>query len=582
MAERAKPGAEVMCAVIAAWLALALGTSAAQQVGAGAPPQNEPEISTSEEHATFTSHVNLVLVPVVVRDRQGKVVAGLTKEQFHLFDRGKPQEISRFTVERPGGQPAAAEQRPLPDAMAAARPAATVPKRFVGYLFDDVHADTGDLMRASQAAQRHIETELEPTDRAAIFTTSGQETVNFTDDRSELRAGLARLIPRPIARPPTQQCPDISLYQADLIVNRNDAQSLAAAVAEAMVCMNLDPTDPSSAKTAQIDATAAARQTLSSGESESQFSLAALKDAVRRMAAMPGERVLVLVSPGFVTLAEHEPDVYAVIDAALHANVIVNALNLRGLYTTGVDASRTVRDAHAEVIKQGIMRQSEMAEDGLLAGIAAGAGGTYFHNSNDLAEGFRRTSSAPELYYVLGFQPQNLKFDGSFHGLKVALPSQTGVTVEARRGYYAPSHLENAAETARREITDAIYSREELSDVPVDLHTQFFKGPDGDASVTVLAHLDLARLKFRKENGRNIDNVTVVSALFDRNGNFVTGLVKHLDFRLRDEYLEPRLAKGIIVRMGLEAKPGSYAVRLVVRDSEGQMMSAVNGAVEIP
>ena len=56
----------------------------------------------------------------------------------------------------------------------------------------------------------------------------------------------------------------------------------------------------------------------------------------------------------------------------------------------------------------------------------------------------------------------------------------------------------------------------------------------------------------------------------------------NVDLRLRDDSLQYRLAHGITVRMGLEAKPGSYVVRLVVRDSEGQLMSATNGAVDIP
>jgi hypothetical protein len=58
--------------------------------------------------------------------------------------------------------------------------------------------------------------------------------------------------------------------------------------------------------------------------------------------------------------------------------------------------------------------------------------------------------------------------------------------------------------------------------------------------------------------------------------------VKHVNLRLRDESLQYRLAHGITVRIGLEAKPGAYAVRLVVRDSEGSLMSATNGTVEVP
>jgi VWFA-related protein len=183
-----------------------------------------------------------------------------------------------------------------------------------------------------------------------------------------------------------------------------------------------------------------ARRVLIMGEQETQVSLAALKDAVRRMSAMPGERILVVVSPGFLTLAEHQPDEYDVIERALRANVLVNVLNARGLYTTNIDASHQVLDTRTERTKQTLLRQSEAQQEALLTEFAADTGGYYFHNNNDLAEGFRRISTTPEVYYLLGFQPQNLKLDGSFHGIKVAVESKAGFAIEARRGYYAPTH----------------------------------------------------------------------------------------------------------------------------------------------
>jgi VWFA-related protein len=586
MSENAKPRVCFVRLAIAACLAAA--ACAGQTPDASATPQNQPEISTREEKATFTSHVNLVMVPVVVRDKQGHPIGGLTKESFRLFDKGKQQEIDRFTVEKPGSvpaptQPSAEQQKLAGEAAAAPVPTAAMPLRFIGYLFDDVHVDAADLMRVRAAAERHIETQLKPTDRAAIFTTSGQGALDFTDDRDQLREALARLVPRPIARATFQECPDISYLQADMIVNHEDPDAIAAAATEIVICRHLDPQDyPADAKMARAGAIIEARRVLIMGEQETQVSLAALKDAVRRMSAMPGERILVVVSPGFLTLAEHQPDEYDVIERALRANVLVNVLNARGLYTTNIDASHQVLDTRTERTKQTLLRQSEAQQEALLTEFAADTGGYYFHNNNDLAEGFRRISTTPEVYYLLGFQPQNLKLDGSFHGIKVAVESKAGFAIEARRGYYAPTHLEDAAATARREIEDAVFSREEMSDLPVQLHTQFFKGAVDAATVTVLAHVGLAGAKFRKADGRNLDSITVVSALFDRNGKVVTGAVKHVDLSLRDESLQHRLAQGLTVRMGLDAKPGSYVVRLVVRELEGQMMSAINGAVDIP
>ena len=571
--------------LLAGWMCAAAWPAGWAQGGTGSPAQNQPEISSHDEPATFRTRVDLVMVPVVVRDRQGHVVPGLTKESFRLFDKGKLQEIARFTVERAGvsaGSIPAPE--PAPPGEDAAMPAAAhaalsaMPRRFIGYLFDDVHTDLADLSRVREAAQRHIDTELTPTDRAAVFTTSGQGAVDFTDDLGKLHQAVARLIPHPIARNGAQECPDISFYQADLIVNKHDPMALQAAVTETIFCT----TGADNAAAAPQMAQAAAQRVLDAGEHETEVSLSVVRDVVRRMAAMPGQRVLVVVSPGFFALTEQQPELSDVIERALRANVVINALNARGLFTISPDPSRQSYSPSADTIKSMIAHQAYTADEDVLIEFAVGTGGNYFHDNNDLAEGLRRTSSTPELYYLLGFQPQNLKLDGSFHGLRVTLAAKSGSVLVARRGYYAPTRLEDAAATAQREIEDAVFSREEMNDLPVELRTQFFRGSGASATVTVLAHLDLKSIKFRKDVGRNVDSLTVVSALFDRNGNFVSAITKHLDFHLRDETLQRRLDSGITVRSSLQTKPGTYLVRLVVRDAEGDLMSAANAAVDIP
>ena len=67
--------------------------------------------------------------------------------------------------------------------------------------------------------------------------------------------------------------------------------------------------------------------------------------------------------------------------------------------------------------------------------------------------------------------------------MKVAIESNPGYAIEARRGYYAPTGIEDAAATAKREIEDAIYSRSETSDLPVTMDTQFSKGAGDVATV---------------------------------------------------------------------------------------------------
>jgi hypothetical protein len=124
-------------------------------------------------------------------------------------------------------------------------------------------------------------------------------------------------------------------------------------------------------------------------------------------------------------------------------------------------------------------------------------------------------------------------------------------------------------------------SRDEMQDIPLELHLQFFKSSDVAAKIAVLARLNLKNLHFRKADGRNNDNLTITSGVFDRNGNYITGMQKILELHLLDATLDKLLNSGVTVRTNLDVTPGSYVVRLVVRDSEGQTMAARNGVVEI-
>jgi VWFA-related protein len=549
---------------------------------AAAWQENAPEVTQKETAPTFQSRVNLVLVPVVVRDGQGRAISDLTKDDFQLFDKGKAQTIASFSVVKHGGtagvtQPTAAETTGVAVTPPNPQPA---PDRYVGYVFDDLNIEFADLAAVKKAATHHLNTGLQANDRAAIYTTSGQTTLDFTDNKTKLEETVAQIRVRPMFQHAGRQCPDLSYYMADLIVNRNDPQALQAATLETMACMQLDPTQQSMA---QQMAQGAARQELTIGEQGTRITLGVIKNVIRRMSAMPGQRVIVLASPGFLAeTSEAVSDKADILDLAARANVMISSLNARGLFTTEMDASQQGASSIAaqRLISQ-YYRESAIATEDVLAELADGTGGTFFHNNNDLNEGFTRVAAAPEVSYVLGFSPQAMKPDGSFHHLKINLASRKGVSVQARRGYYALKHSRNPEEDAKADIQDAVFSRDEMRDIPVDLQTQFFKPDASTAKLTVLAKVDLRRLRYKKVDGRNNDELTVVSVLFDTNGNYMMGTTKTVSMKLRDETLA-RLASGITVKTNFDVKPGTYIVRLVVRDAEGQAMAAQNGAVEIP
>jgi VWFA-related protein len=563
-------------------------SSSANAKPAATADKNPAEMASHETPAAFKVSVRLVLVRAVVRDSQGRAVGTFNKDDFQLSDNGKPQVIKHFAVEQPASldaQPQEPGKSQPGEAVSVIPP--QVPDRFVIYLFDDVHLENKYLMPARIAAEHHLAT-LRPTDRAAIFTTSGQGNLDFTDDRAKLHDSLMRIQPRPIQNLGVAQCPYMTYYMADQIVNLNDQQVLDVAAQDAIVCTGLSMASGRAVngalQAAMQQAQSSAQQALSLGDAEGRLVLDALKDTVRRIAVTPGQRTLVLISPGFIT-PRLDDKVDEIIEKAVRSNVMINVLDARGLYTLdAIDDISRQGTANALLLQQEFMyaTAADSSNQLVLSELSDGTGGAYFHNNNDLDEGFRRVAAAPEYSYVLGFSPQNLKMDGHYHKLKVALKDPQKFSLQARRGYYAPKHIADPAEQDKQEIEEAVFSHDEMHDIPVELHTQFFKSSDENAKLTVVAHVDVKGLHFRKVEGRNLDDLTIVSALFNRNGDYIQGTKKVLEMRLKDDTLEHKLGAGITMRTSFDVKPGGYLVRLVVRDAEDRQMSAKSGAVEIP
>lgn len=520
-----------------------------------------------------------------MRDGQGHAIGTLKQDDFQLFDKGKLQIITRFSVEKPVAPfipevVATALDEKGNETTAGAPPPAAVPDRFIAYVFDDIHLKAADLVTARAAADRHLSESLGPGSRAAIFTTSGQIRLDFTDDRDKLRETLNRIQPLATLGNPAD-CLDINFFWANAIIDQNDPQALAAAIDEDMTCRGYTAQQQDLAAS---EVHAAAISVLSNGERESRLDLSVLKDVIRRLSATPGSRNVILASPGFFLPNEMRQEEAELMDRAIRANVTLNSLDVRGVYTLipGGDASQRGPLSVSATNLMMLMKQNAMSADSdVMEELANATGGQFFHNDNGLIEGFRQLVTQPEYVYILGFSPQNLKLDGTRHSLKVALKNPKGFELQARNAYYAPNHAVNSEEQAKQEIQEAVFSRDEIQELPVDLNLQYARAGDTAVKLNVLAKINLKLLHFRKADDRNLDTLTVVSSVFDRNGNFVTGIQRIVDLRLRDQTLDS-LNSGITVKTTLDITPGSYLVRLVVRDSEGQTMSARNGVVEIP
>jgi VWFA-related protein len=425
--------AVLFCAT--ALLALA-GVQAQQEPAKPPSTQQEPVLAGP----VIKVSVNSVLVPVVVRDSQGHAIGGLTKDDFQLFDKNKALDIVGFTVEQRAVSAADAMAAP---ASAAPPTAATPPSpqrsdRFVVFLFDDLHISSPDLSSLRAAAKRVLNESLSAGDYASVLSILGKDDSGVTNDRARLAATIDGLRAQQSPyRLPAHVCPNVDYFHGDLIENKHDERVFNNAVDETMTCARLSPDQRPMAEKMTHEA---AQRAAALGEQDVRVSYIYMREVVRKMVNLPGQRTLVLISPGFYT---ETPEALVlqnqVIEAAARANVTISTLDARGLFAYAPKAEEEftgIAKETTERIRSHV--ESLTSTDAVMAGLADATGGTFVHNSNDLEGGLRRLSAAPEFVYLLEFSLANTKSDGDYHSLKVKVDREH-VQVQSRRGYFAPS-----------------------------------------------------------------------------------------------------------------------------------------------
>jgi VWFA-related protein len=378
--------------------------------------------------------VNEVLVPVVVTDAEGRAVGILKQENFEILDNGKPQIITGFDlIEQTAGSGSATAPAPADNSSGASQ-RVSIDRRYILLVFDDLNLNPADLMQSQKAATRLFDAPLLASDTAAVLSTSGFDT-GLTNDHAALQRAILTLKGHNFYSRIDAGCPNIDYYQGDLIENKNDPGALEAAIDEAMSCANLG-----SRALAEQMAHQAARRAVSLGDQDFRANLTFLRSTIKNMATLQGQRVLVLVSPGFLTPTEEAARLISeVLDIADRADVTISAIDARGLYTTNLDSSERSSSSIIQAREQEQNRPSSMSSsENVMAVLADGSGGTYFHNSNDLISGLGALVDGPKFLYLLAFSPQG-KFNGRYHVLKVEV-NQKGLRLRSRHGYFAAKH----------------------------------------------------------------------------------------------------------------------------------------------
>jgi VWFA-related protein len=578
----------------------------------------EVRISTQPYHPAahvLRSVSRVVQLEVVVRDRHGRAVPGFTKDDFAVFDAGERRELTAFSVETITAATAAPGNSSNAPKGAAGQPAAPQPSslaqnqdngRWIALFFDDINTEPGNLAHAKIAATRFIREVIGSGDHIAIFATSGGRVSEFTNDSTAILAVMAKVQAHPRMSPGgLALCPRITAYEAYQIVN-NDPMAMQAKVDEACHCGGtascdvstmlptelMNPTSKSAGNTyggagvlsSLISSVKSqAQQTWEQARLGSQATLDAVKGGITQLANLPGRRMLLFASSGFlsVTLDEQQD---SIVNEALHASVVINSLDAKGLYaeTPGIPINESVEVVELPV--SSIVFQVRSLGDRLdsldsaMARFAESTGGLLFRDNNDLDLGFYRLGVLPTTTYLLGFTPVE---DGKYHKIKVELKNAGRDFVQVRPGYFAPLAGSSEQQSPAEKLDAVMRGSDEKTDLSSIVSEKLEASKSGERQLTIQTHIDIQKLPFQQQKDRHVQRLTFTAALFDLQGNFVTGKQSDMDLALKQENFDRFSTTGINGVMSLDAPPGTYRLRVVVQEAVHGTVSAISRQVEI-
>jgi VWFA-related protein len=535
----------------------------------------------------------VVRLDVVVSEK-GRPKAGLTREDFAVFEDGKPQEIVHFeAVTGPPATPAS----PASPAGVRDNTQALAPRRYVVLAIDDVHMSFDGVDRMRKALSRFVAEDAGPDDLVALVTTSGAGNApKFTGDRAQLQQSISRLSWQD-RRSESIGVPYISEYQAELIEAR-DPMALEAAVQELLRLSMFE--DEASA---EIVARRKARNILLEAIANSRLTLETLDEIVRGLAGLPGRKVLFLLSDGFLTGLSARSgsgfDLRRITDAGTRAGVVIYALDTRGLVAsppvTGSASSRRPMVSSQLGVIDAMRQRGQEAERIAMHALAADTGGFLVENSNDLRSGLQRILKDTATYYVLAYEPTNTARDGGFRRIEVRV-GQRDLKVRTRSGYFAPDNPKarktpgvqlaaaaNSNPPADEVLRGALDSPVPATAIPVRFSADFVKAENGVPQVVVSGSIDTTTLLFDRSRDDRQTTVDVASGVYDESGTLQASLEnQQTTIDLTPSNHDAALTQGLVYQKGLALAPGRYEVRLAAVQRGTGMLGSASQWVEVP
>ncbi len=525
-----------------------------------------PKPAADQPPITFKVEVNYVEIDASVTDQQGNFVRGLTKDDFEVLERGKPQSVSIASlVDIPVEKfdPPLYKTKPIePDVRSNS-------KEFNGRMFvlvlDDLNTSFTRTARVKLAAREFIERYLGANDVAAIVQTGGARATGqeFTSSRERLLRAVNNFM--------GQKERSATLGRIDEYY-----RSLGTGATGR-------PRDPN--------------EEIRVYKARNTYTV--LKNVADYMAGIRGRRKAVVFFSEGVDYDIYDPiaNTYAsdirqysqdAIAAATRANVSFYGVDPRGLsgFDDGAEIGSIPNDPSLNLGLMALQRELQTSQDSLRV-LSDETGGFAALNSNDFARGFERIIRDNSSYYVLGYYSDDTKRDGQFRPLTVRV-KRPGLEVRARKGYNAAKGRPPAGTAAPAGIAASIAMREALdSPVPVTgLGMRAFAAPmmgaRPKASVLVVVELEGQAIKFKQDGPLFVNNVEVAIVAMDEGGKIRDGAKDTAELKLRPDTHALVMKNGVRLTRRLELPPGNYQLRIGARESVGGLVGSVMYDLEVP
>ncbi|MDX6405619.1 MAG: hypothetical protein QOH70_3074 [Blastocatellia bacterium] len=539
-------------------------------------------------------NTSLVQTDVLVFDKQGNFVDGLKRDQFVLKIDGKPRDISFFERVQAGSRNEEAQLAAARGSSSdGARPGASGPVpldrgRTVYFFVDDLHLSNGSNRQARLLLERFIDREMGQNDEAAITSTSGQ--IGFlqqlTDDKDVLRAATARLLPRSYTTKDSQR-PVMTEYQARLIEAQND-DVFSFFVDE---LTRLNPNLPRNMAAAEIQGRASqiSQQTtyLTNG------TLNSLKTLVKNSAALPGRKLVFLLSDGFLLDNSESYDrLRQIASAAADAGVTIYSIDTRGLSSGMPDAMTELPFDPSGRLTRGAAGELTASQDGLNA-LAADTGGRAFLSSNDLSAAVTTALKETSAYYLLAWRPESEEQrNQKSRRIEVSIEGRSDLSVRFHHGFGDSSRSETVAQKKKEGEPNARSSSELMgealrgaypkSDLPVAISLNFLDLDQLGPTLTTSIRVSTTSMVLEGQGDQHVAAMDLAGGVYDDQGKPVSSFNRHLTIKSKSTDAKTPPPDNVFYSHFCTIKPGLYQVRVAAVDAkQGRAGSAVRW-IEIP